>query len=357
MKSASLKMKILIVIRLLPIVALAFLAFHPARLTTARQSGRAQDPSKPKVKPVPPDPLPRRRPTELPKDDDSTIRISSDLVTVVTAVSRSDGGSVAGLAKEDFEVLEDGRLQEIANFARVSDVPLSMVLLFDTSLSIASRLDFERRAAARFVERIMRPQDRTALFGFATDVTVLQDFTSRVPLIINAMKHLDARGATSLYDAIYVAADHVKPAPGRHVLVIISDGGDTTSRKDLKQALTQAQLSDSVIYAIYTGDRMPSENLRDLAAERALMNLTSETGGEAYFPITRAGRESDWEDRSLIELNQAFSRVEEQLRTQYTLGFYSTNDSRDGAFRRLSVRVKKPGYTVRARLGYYSGKP
>ncbi|MEP7271803.1 MAG: VWA domain-containing protein [Acidobacteriota bacterium] len=318
------------------------------------QSGRTQDPTRKKVKPVPPDPLPRPR-IETPRNEDGTIRINSDLVTVVTGISRRDGGSLVGLERDDFEVLEDGVVQDISNFGKVSDLPLSMVMLFDTSLSVISQLDFERRAAGRFLERVMRPQDRAALFSFATDVAVLQDFTNRVPLLLNALKQLRSKGATSLYDAIFLAAEYLKPAVGRHVIVIISDGGDTTSSKDLKQALAQAQLSDVVIYAIYTGDRMSSENLRDLAAERALANLTAETGGEAYYPASR-GNGGESEERSLAELNEAFGRLADQLRTQYTLGFYSTNDARDGAFRKLSVRVKKPGFTARARLGYYASR-
>ncbi len=341
--------------RLTFVIGALALATLVAALPVASQSGRTQDPTRKKVKPVPPDPLPRPRAVEQTRNEDGTIRISSDLVTVVTTVGRTDGGPVSSLDREDFEVLEDGVSQEISNFARVSDVPLSMVLLFDTSLSIASQLDFERRAAARFLERIMRPQDRTALFSFSTDVAVLQDFTNRVPVLVSAMKQLRSTGATSLYDAIFLAADYLKPAAGRHVIVIISDGGDTTSNKDLKQALAEAQLADTVIYAVYTGDRKSSENLRDLAAERALAALTSETGGEAYYPIQR-GENGEAEERSLTELNQAFGRLAEQIRTQYMLGFYSSNEARDGGFRKLQVRVVKTGFSARARHGYYASK-
>jgi Ca-activated chloride channel homolog len=319
------------------------------------QSGRTQDPSRRKVKPVPPDPLPQPRAIDPPRNEDGTIRINSDLVTVVTTVTRSEGGIVSDLQQGDFEVLEDGVAQEISNFARVSDVPLSMVLLFDTSLSIAPQLDFERHAAARFLERILRPQDKAALFSFSTDVAVLQDFTNRVPLLVSAMKQLKSTGATSLYDAIYLAAGYLKPAAGRRVIVIISDGGDTTSKKDLKQALAEAQLADTVIYAVFTGDKKFSENLRDMAAERALAALTSETGGEAYYPIAR-GENGEGEDRSLTELNQVFGRLADQIRTQYVLGFYSTNDARDGGFRKVQVQIKRQGFTARARRGYYASK-
>lgn len=329
-----------------------FLLIAPAR----SQSGRGHDAEKKKVKPVPPPPLPRPRTVEGQRQEEPTIRINSSLVTIVTTVSRRDGGVLNSLMGEDFEVFEDGVLQEISNFASVSDVPLRMVILFDTSLSVASRLEFEKRAAARFLERIMRPQDQTALFSFATDVTVLQDFTSRVPLLVNAMKQLRSRGATSLYDAIFLAADYLKPTSGRRVIIIISDGGDTTSTKDLKTVLARAQLSDSVIYAVYTGNLHPSENLRDLAAERALAALASETGGEAYHSQPGAGDGNESDEQALVELNLAFTRLAEQLRTQYLLGFYSNNDARDGSFRRLEVRIKKKGFSARARLGYYAAK-
>jgi Ca-activated chloride channel family protein len=320
------------------------------------QSGRTRDPkNEQKVKPIPPPPLPRPKAADAPKDE-STIRISSDLVTVVATVTNRDGLK-GELAREDFEILEDGAPQEISDFARDSDAPLRMVMLFDTSLSIASRLDFERRAAARFLERVMRPQDQAALFSFATDTTVLQDFTSRVPLLISAMKQLRAQGSTSLYDAIYLAADYLKDAPGRHIILIISDGGDTTSSKDLKTALAHAQQADAIIYPIFTGNLWPSQNVRDLAAERALSALAAETGGETFFPRARNGADDPAADeQTLSDLNGAFARLTEQLRTQYTLGFYSSNDSRDGAFRKLQVRVKKSGYAARARHGYYAPK-
>lgn len=319
------------------------------------QSGRTKETEgKRQVKPIPPDPLPRPRLPESPKTDEAAIRINSNLVTVVTTVTRRDSGVVTNLELNDFEVLEDGVPQEISNFARTSDVPLRMVMLFDTSLSVASRLEFERRAAARFLERVLRPQDQTALFSFATDVSVLQDFTPRVPLLVNAMKQLRSGGATSLYNAIFLAAEYLVPAPGRHVILIVSDGGDTTSSKDLKAALAGAQQANAVIYAIYTGNLLSSENLRDLAAERALANLTAETGGQVYYPTSTAAQNGDWDE--LIELNQAFTRLADELRTQYTLGFYSTNDARDGGFRKLTVRVKKPGFAARARLGYYASK-
>jgi Ca-activated chloride channel homolog len=176
-------------------------------------------------------------------------------------------------------------------------------------------------------------------------------------LLVNALKYLSAYGATSLYDAIFLASEYLKPAQGRRVIVVISDGGDTTSQRTLLESLASAQQADVMIFAVFTGNRDFSENLRDLAGERALEALTSETGGLVFRPIATPGtRGKETDEQSIRELDLAFNDLAEQLRTQYTLGFYSTNDKRDGSFRKLAVRIKKPGYTTRARSGYYAPK-
>lgn len=336
--------------------------------TVSSQSGRGQaseskrqKPDKPRL----PDPLPKiRLPENIPqqkkgeKESEDTIRINSDLVNVVVTVGGRSAGAPLDLKPGDFEILEDGAPQEIANFARDTDQPLKMVMLCDASLSVAQRLNFERRASARFFERVMRPQDRAAIFSISTDVVILQDFTNKVPLLVDATRQLKAQGATSLYDAIFLAAEHLKEAEGRRVIIIVSDGGDTTSNKGLLEALAQAQKSDAVIFAIFTGNLTPSQNLRDLAAERALEALTRETGGEVLKPRLPAGWQpgEEADELSLKELDRAFANLTEQLRTQYVLGFFSTNEKRDGAFRKLNVRIKKPDLIARARTGYYAPK-
>jgi Ca-activated chloride channel homolog len=354
------------------LLALATFVLTPLR-TVISQSGRGQHPESKKQPPgeaKPPGPRPKIREAENSsqqkekggKDSAETIRINSDLVNVVVTAAANSGGPTNALLdfkQEDFEILENGVPQEIANFSRNADQPLRMVMLFDTSTSIAQTLDFERRAAARFFERVIRPQDRASVFSVATDVEVLQEFTNRTQLLINAIRKLDANGATSLYDGIYLAADYIKNARGRRVIVIVSDGGDTTSNKSLLDALAQAQKSDALIFAVFTGNPWRSQNLRDLAAERALETLTAETGGEVFKPRLAPRKNSsrydeETEEISLKELDRAFTDLAEQLRTQYVLGFYSTNEKRDGAFRKLSVRIKKPGYLARARTGYYA---
>jgi Ca-activated chloride channel family protein len=327
------------------------------------QSGRGKQPdpnARKAERRKSPDPPPKIRLPEnpQPKDEDGVIRINSDLVNVVVTVGGRPLYASLDLAPGDFEILEDGAPQEIANFSRNADQPLKMVMLYDTSFSVNQRINFERRAAARFFERVIRPQDRAAVFSVSTDVVVLQEFTNKIPMLVDATRQLKAQGATSLYDAIYLASEYLNPTQGRRVIVIVSDGGDTTSSKGLLEALTQAQKSDAVIFAVFTGNPHPSENLRDLAAERALESLTKETGGELFKPKAQEERRTgdDSDEISLKELDRIFADLAERLRTQYVLGFYSTNEKRDGAFRKLDVRIKKPNYLARARTGYYAPK-
>src|SRR5262245_34756399 len=367
-RGCSRKSKTICAFCLFVFFAAPLLVFTPLQ-TVFSQSGRSQPPDPKKQKPdkpqIPGPPPKIRLPENAPpqkgkneKDNEETIRINSDLVNVVVTVGGKSPNRPLDLKQEDFEVLEDGVPQEIANFSRDADQPLKMVMLFDTSLSVTQRLNFERRAAARFFERIIRPQDRAAVFSVSTDIVVLQDFTNKVPLLIEATRQLRAQGATSLYDGIFLASDYLKKAEGRRVIVIVSDGGDTTSNKGLLEALAQAQKSDAVIFSIFTGNPRPSQNLRDLAAERALETLTGETGGEVLRPKLPVGWQpgEETDDMSLKELDRTFTILAEQLRTQYVLGFFSTNEKRDGSFRKLTVRIKKPDFNARARTGYYAPK-
>jgi Ca-activated chloride channel family protein len=293
---------------------------------------------------------------ESPESGD-TIRIASDLVTVVTTVSTNATIDPVPLTQQDFEILEDGVPQELANFARDSDQPIQLVVLMDTSLSVAQKLDFEKKAMLRFLERVMRPQDRAAIFSVSTDVTVLQEFTGQLSQLSQSAKQLRAQGATSLYDGIYLAAGYLQPTTGRRIIIIVSDGSDTTSQKGLLAALERAQQADAMIYAVYTGNFGISQNLRDLAGERALETLTTETGGELLRPRATPGSQTaEVDDLSLRQLERSFTSLAEQLRTQYVLGFYSSNDRRDGGYRKLTVRVRRGGLTPRARAGYYAPK-
>ena len=327
--------------------------------TPFAQSGRPTSPPETKVKPLPPLQLPgpgSTTPQKKKESDEEVLKIDSNLVTVISSINTQHGTPPTKLNRDDFEILEDGVAQEISEFARDEDIPLRLIMLFDISSSVKNQLGFERRAAAKFFDRLLRPQDQAALFAVSTDVTIIQDFTNKVSQLTSATKLLQARGATSLYDGVYLAAGYLKLTQGRRIIVIVSDGGDTTSQKKLTEALEQAQASDVVIFNVFTGLLTASQNVRDLAAERAMQTLTLETGGELYSPrMALNGNEIDEED-SLKNLDEAFASLADQVRTQYTLRFYSSNDARDGKFRKLTVKVKKRGYTARSRSGYYAPK-
>ncbi len=276
-------------------------------------------------------------------EQEGVIKLRSDLVTVTTTVTGGAGELIGNLGREDFEVFEDGSAQKIESFGR-SNVPLSLIVIFDASLSVRSRLDFEKQAVARFLRTTLRPVDRAAILSVSTDIVWRQELTSNLELLLAAVRSIAAEGATALYDAVNTAATRLLDSDGRRIIAVLSDGRDTISRATLAEALRNVQKADAVIYGINTGGAPASANVRDLAGERALETMADHTGGEVFFP------------NRLEDLEPAFARLGDQLRTQYVLGYYSTNESRDGAFRHVVVRVKRPGAYARARQGYYAPK-
>ncbi|RMG56045.1 MAG: VWA domain-containing protein [Acidobacteria bacterium] len=272
------------------------------------------------------------------------VKLRADLVTVVVTVSDATGNLMQNLNVEDFEILEDGIPQVITTFSRNSETPLSLVMILDASLSVKNRLRFEKEAFAAFLRAIIRPIDRVAIFSVSTDVALQQGFTGDIDKLLFAISHVSAQGATALYDAIATAAELLKTRPGRRVIIILSDGRDTISRLTLTEALRRVQEADAVIYAINTSLTSMPSNQQAWPGQQTLDVLCRQTGGEAFFP------------RDLTELNPIFDRLANELRMQYVLGFISSNERRDGSYRRLTVRIKKPGVTARARAGYYAPK-
>jgi Ca-activated chloride channel family protein len=305
------------------------------------QRGQTKPPTKTDPQRVPPKP-----PTQPPPQQDPTevVELRSDLVVVTVTVTGLRGELVKGLTRDDFEVLEEGVSQQLVEFSGESAVPLRLVVVLDASLSIKSRFDFEKQAVARFFKSSVRQTDRAALMSVSTDVVLQQGFTSDVTSLVAAVNAVKSEGATALYDAVYEAADYLNTAQGRRVIVILSDGRDTISRTTLAQTLRRVQDVDAVIYGINTSNQEGSANLRELIGETALETMGNQTGGEVFFPNT------------LEELDPIFARLTERLRTQYVMGFHSTNEARDGAFRRLTVRVKREGAVAKARNGYYAPK-
>jgi len=271
-------------------------------------------------------------------------RVNVNLVRVVTTVKNPSGELVGDLRKEDFQLTDNGAPQEIAVFERHSDQPLSVALLVDISGSTAKDLKYETDSATRFLRVFLgegNPNDTVALYGFNWQVTEFHSFTHSLASLTNALKALHGEAGTSLYDAIYLASRALEDREGRKVIVVVTDGGDTTSSTSLQKALAAVQLADAVIYPVVV---IPITNDagRNIGGENALKFMADGTGGRTFLPTLGA------------ELDRAFGDIMSELRTQYLLGFYPRNvPLTKNRFHQLQVRVTRPELRVSARNGYY----
>jgi len=271
-------------------------------------------------------------------------RADVNLVRVVATVKDQAGELVGALQKADFEVFDNGARQEISVFERRTELPLSVALLVDTSGSTNKELLYEGDSASRFLHALLsegNPEDAVALYSFNYDVTVQHSFTHNYNSLEARLKTLHGDAGTALYDAIFLTARDLEPRRGRKVMVIVTDGGDTASSKDVHAALQAAQLADAVIYPVVV---MPITNDagRNIGGEHALQFMAEGTGGRPFLPSVGA------------ELDRAFGDIITELRTQYLLAFYP-HDAPLGKdpFHKLEVRVRRPELRVSARNGYY----
>src|SRR5215467_6892034 len=319
--------------------ALALMA--PAPPAPAREAGKRVAQERQTSRP--------RRTTD--NQDDKPIKLSTDLVTVLTSVYDSTGNHANNLTRDDFQIFEDNKLQDIQGLYREDQVPLKLVFLFDTSLSIKHRFDFEQRAAAQFFRQVMRPGDQAAIISVSTDPRIEIQYTGDVDKLVYTLARLQPGGSTSLYSAMIVAAKYLRPAEGRHVMVVLSDGDDTSSAATLAQALAEVQKSDAMVYAVHSTGVAPSVNVQDLGGEFVLKAMAEDTGGRSFFPPIYKEQEKEARD-----LDDIYRRIAAEVRAQYVLTYYSRAESRDGRFRSIRVELKRPGLQVRARRGYYSDK-
>ncbi len=292
---------------------------------------------------------PSRRP-EAPSDKAPTYRVDVKLVSVSVTVTDDHGTPVSTLKKEDFEVREDGIEQKLAVFDRESAMPLSIVLAIDASLSTAKDLKQELDAARAFARSVLRPQDALALYQFSEIVEDLVPFTSDLRLIDRGISRVQVGAATALYDAIFLGSQSLMRRQGRKVLVVITDGGDTMSRVDYHGALREAQQADALVYSIIMVPIQASAG-RNTGGEHALIQMSEDTGGKHYYADTPQ------------EIDRAFRRISDELRTQYVLGYYPRQRRSDSDFRRIQVKVTPPADAglplplhSRYRTGYYTGK-
>jgi Ca-activated chloride channel family protein len=280
----------------------------------------------------------------LPAQDDAVFRADVQLVRILATVKDPKGALVGSLEKNDFAVKDNGVPQQISVFERQTEQPLSVALLIDNSGSTAKDLKFETDSLTRFLRALLRegnPEDSAALYSFNWEIVKLNGFTRNVPALERSLRGLRGEAGTGLYDAILLASRDIEDRRGRKVLVIVTDGGDTTSHTDFDRAVEAAQLADAVIYPIVVVP-IANDAGRNTGGENALTTMSERTGGRVFAASLGAG------------LDRAFDQILRDLRTQYLIGFYPhdvplTKDR----FHQLSLSVAEPGLQVKARNGYY----
>jgi Ca-activated chloride channel family protein len=281
------------------------------------------------------------------QNSETTLKVDVKLVNVFVTVTNEHGAPVAGLKKENFTLQEDGKPQNISVFDKESALPLSIVLDIDTSLSTRKDLPLELASARRFAHAILRPIDALSLYGFSEVVNEVVPFTSDLKSIDRGVDRIHLGSATALYDALYLGAQALEPRKGRKVLVVITDGGDTVSRINYKEAVRSAQEAEAIVYSIIVVPIEASAG-RDTGGEHALIQISEDTGGK-YFYAT-----------SVPQLDDAFQKISDELRTQYLLAYYPSQRFSDSSFRRIEVKVDAASagsaFTVRHRTGYYTNK-
>ncbi len=274
------------------------------------------------------------------------VRLGVIGVNVPVTVYDKKGRLVTDLAVEDFEVREDGVPQRILSFSKENELPLSVALVMDASNSVRPKLKFEKEAAIAFLDGIIRPRkDRALLVTFGSVIELHQDFTDDVEELKAALHVVKAGGATPLYDALYrVIEEKMTTAPGRRVLVLVSDGEDTASERTVEEVIELAQRTEVIIYSVGTmhaGGFGVTMGLTDAPGMKELRRLAEETGGRAFFP------------EKILDLERNFSDISVELRSQYYLFYVSSNQNRDGRFRKIEVRIPtRKDLRVRTRRGY-----
>ncbi len=299
--------------------------------------------------PHPPDSPKQQTTTDNSDQPSTTFKVNVKLVNVFTTVTNSGGAPVSSLKEEDFQVFEDGKLQKIAVFHRESELPLSIVVAVDTSLSTRGDQKLELESARRFAHAILRPIDGLSLFQFSEIVDQVTPFTADVRVIDRGINHIRSGAATALYDTLYLGSEALQQRRGRKVMVVITDGGDTVSQISYQQAVRAAQEAEVILYSIII---VPIESSagRDIGGEHALVQLSRDTGGKYFYAS------------GLEQLDAAFRLISDELRTQYLIAYYPSTRLSDSDFRRIDIKIDPATkdypdpaeLQVRHRTGYYT---
>ncbi|HWS85477.1 MAG TPA: VWA domain-containing protein [Pyrinomonadaceae bacterium] len=284
-------------------------------------------------------PSPAQAPEEV--DEDEVVRVDSNLVIIPASVVDAFGRAITDLKVEDFELKIDGEVKTIGELTR-SETPVHVALLFDNSYSLSAAREFEKQAAVRFFQRVIRPIDRAAVYSISNIPILSQGLTNDVPRLVRTIEKFGApEGATALFEAVAQASEYMRPLPGRKVLVIVSDGADTVSEVSFDDAVNKALHAECQVYVVQTR-QVEDPNLHDPVSEQRMYRLTEQTGGAVFVP------------RAVEELDAVFTQISLDLSQQYLLSYYPQDDRKDKYFRFISLRVKsRPTARVRARKGFY----
>ncbi len=300
---------------------------------------------------------------------DDTIRLDVNLVSILASVRSKTGALISNLTKDDFKIYEDGKEQQIKNFTRETDLPLTLGLLVDTSSSQERLIDTEQRAASQFFNKVLREKDQAFLIQFGAEAELLQDLTNSSRLLQKGLQQLrlsvpvgglhpgpvptmQNQAGTILYDAVYLAAnDELKREVGRKAIILITDGVDTGSKITRDKAIEAAQKGDVMIYSIFYQDRAAygggfgTINLGGGGGEGELRRLSSETGGQV-FKVDRSH-----------SLDDIFRELQDEMRSQYAITYQPPSPKRDGTYHKIDIKLANKDYKPQARKGYYAIEP
>jgi len=277
-----------------------------------------------------------------------SIRVGVDLVSLNVTVTDSSAHYVTDLQNENFSVFEDGVKQDVTLFSR-TNLPIALALLLDTSASMETKLPVAQEAAVGFAKRL-RKQDLAEVVSFDSRVIVLQTFTNSSGELEQAIRRTSPGGSTSLNNAVYIALKDLKKIVAksadevrRQAIVVLSDGEDTSSLLPFEEVRDLAKRSETAIYTIGLKVDEGASNARGFKeAEFVMRQFAQETGGRAFFPT------------QISELANIYGQISDELSSQYTVGYTSRNPRRDGAWRRVVVRVDRPNAVGRTKLGYFA---
>jgi Ca-activated chloride channel family protein len=305
-----------------------------------------------------------------PAQDRAKIKVSVDLVNVLVSVLDEHNRPAPDLPVEAFQVLDEDNPQAIAVFEKETQQPLDLALMIDDSLSAQLGMPSQREAANHFIQQVLRPGDRLAVYSVDENVTQLAAFSDNVGHLQEAVRRFPAGAGTSIYDAVFLGSKALarQGADRRRVIILITDGGETTSHADFDSARREAVRTGTLLYTVVIRP-MKSEGGRNTAGEHALETITDTTGGAVFYPDSSA------------ELDSIFDRINRELRTQYRLGYYPNPRGPADTYRRIEVNVTPPApasspaaerpsatqtavsqaqlpvYAVRHRKSYYTGLP